>query len=483
MKGKSSRFIIICLALLVLAISLGFVREKLKIIPFSGTNSRNKPFSYVSGEKPNVILITIDTLRADHVQCYGYSKNTSPNIDQLAEEGSLFLNTICQATTTPVSHASILTGLYPYHHGLRYLHGGNNYKLKDTITTLAEMLKEDGYKTAAFISAFPLISERYNLSQGFEYYDEDFIIDEYTMNCPLCRQKGLINTGKSQRRSDETNRKVFEWLENHYGERFFIWVHYFDPHDPIVIPPEEFLQKFPPIQNKRSNTIEMYDVEIAYTDYQFGELWKKIKELGIDEKSLFILTSDHGEGLNDHGYWSHAEKLYQEQVHVPMIIRYSKLFRGKKISAITRTVDIVPTIMDVLYLPLSESRFDGISMLPHITGNQPVADLMAYNETHYPKFLDNASPLFSVIDQKWKFVYYPEKEEMNQLFDLKNDPVENKNVVVKHPKLVQKFKNYLKRENVFNRDDSVPKPKSMEEDVLEKLRSLGYLNGPDGVDQ
>jgi len=124
-------------------------------------------------EKPNIVLITVDTLRTDHLQCYGYSKNISPNIDRLAEKGILFLNTMSQSASTPVSHASILTGLYPYHHGLRFLHGGQQHNLKDPVTTLAERLKGDGYRTAAFISAFPLNSRRYNLNQGYETYDED----------------------------------------------------------------------------------------------------------------------------------------------------------------------------------------------------------------------------------------------------------------------------------------------------------------------
>lgn len=478
-QGKSYKFIIF-LVLLVVVVFLVFCKKNHKLIPSFSMNSTNKSSSYFSGKKPNIVLITIDTLRADHLQCYGYAKDISPNIDHLAEKGILFSNTISQASTTPVSHASILTGLYPYHHGLRYLHGGNHYELENNVITLAEILQDRGYRTAAFISAFPLISERYNLSQGFEYYDEDFTIYDNTVNCPLCKLKGLVNTGKSQRRSDETNKKVFEWLEDHGGERFFIWIHYFDPHDSLLIPPEEFLRKFPSLKDNHENTVEMYDIDIAYSDYQFGELWNKVKKSGIDENTIFILTSDHGQGLNDHDYWSHAKKLYQEQIHIPLIIKYSKLPQGRKISGITRTVDIVPTIMDILCLSISEYQFDGISLLPYIMEGKALPDLSAYSETHYPRILNGDSPLFSVIDNKWKFIYHSEKEEVSQLFDLKIDPKESKNVIEKHLELKQRFKNYLQKENVFIDENSMPKQQSIEKDVLEKLKSLGYLDGGNG---
>lgn len=483
MKKLKTYYAILVLILAVLILSLLLSGKNLKLTPSYKLPGQNGPSFFLGDEKPNIVLVTIDTLRADHLRCYGYPKNISPNIDQLANQGVLFFNTISQASITPVSHASILTGLYPYHHGLRYLHGGNHFKLQDTVTTLAEMLQEEEYKTAAFISAFPLISTRYNLSQGFAYYDEDFSIDKNTTDCPLCLLKGLFNTGKSQRRADQTNSKVFQWLEKNYKERFFIWVHYFDPHDPILVPPQEFTQLFPRIEPQEKNSIALYDMEIAYTDYQFGELWQKIQALGLDDNTLFILTSDHGQGLHDHSYWSHGEKLYQEQIHVPLIMRYAKLGQGKKISALTRTVDIVPTVIEMVNIPLNKHPVDGTSLLPYILGDQSLPELIAYSETHYPKILDNDSPLFSVIDQPWKFIYSSEKEDMSQLFNLNNDPMESSNVAQTHPALIQKFKNYLQKQNVFVQETLIPKTGSIEADVLEKLKSLGYLAEPEGPEQ
>jgi arylsulfatase A-like enzyme len=481
MKKVSLNLLIFCLMFFLLAVFLGLWWKYFKPASSSRTDKAESS-SYFSAEKPNIVLITVDTLRTDHLQCYGYSKNISPNIDRLAEKGILFLNTMSQSASTPVSHASILTGLYPYHHGLRFLHGGQQHNLKDPVTTLAERLKGDGYRTAAFISAFPLNSRRYNLNQGYETYDEDFTIHKNTVDSPLGRLRGIFNTSKSQRRSDATNKKVFQWLDKHYREKFFIWVHYFDPHDSVLIPPEKFLQKYPEARNKDAKSIEMYDVNIAYTDYQFGELWKKIKKLGLDNSTFFILTSDHGQGLNDHNYWAHAKRLYQEQIHVPLIIKYSKLPQDKKISAVTRTVDIVPTILDALNLPSSGNQFDGTSLLPCIIENQPLDDLISYSETHYPKILEDASPLFSLIEKNWKFIFHSEAEEMSELFDLKNDPGETNNLAKKHPELIQKFKDYLQRENIFSLEAKILKPQSIEEDALEKLRSLGYLNS-EGTDK
>ncbi len=265
---------------------------------------------------PSVLLITLDTTRADHLGCYGYSKPTSRNIDRLAAQGTLFTRAIAQASVTPVSHASIFTGLNPYTHGLRVMHGLSETRLRDSCVTLAEVLRSAGYQTAAIVSAFPA-SERFGLHQGFDHFDADFLkVDPNRLVSP----DGTVNTGHAQRRADETTKRALAWLKK-AQDPYFLWLHYFDPHDPMVRPPDEVMARHGPIMPPEANALRaLYDIEIEYMDEQIGRVFTALKQAGTFEETVIVVVADHGEGLGDHNWWTHGI-LYQEQVHVPLIIR------------------------------------------------------------------------------------------------------------------------------------------------------------------
>jgi len=224
-----------------------------------------------NGQKLNVLLITLDTLRADHLGFYGYAKNTSPTLDALATTSIVFDQAIAQSAITPVSHASIMTGLYPYNHGLRSLHGGVSYQLPDGRLTLAELMKANGYATGGFVSAFP-VTKHYGLHQGFEAWDEEF---QKKDEIKILTEQGIVNTGTAQRRCDATTEKAISWLRHHAEMPFFAWIHYFDAHDPILLPPEEYIKRFYPKSREKPEILRsVYDAEIAFMDDQIDLILK-----------------------------------------------------------------------------------------------------------------------------------------------------------------------------------------------------------------
>ena len=280
----------------------------------------------------NVLLITLDTMRADHLGCYGYEKPTSPRLDALAQESVVFDLAIAQAAVTPVSHASILTGREPYNHGLRVMHGLVANRLEEDQTTLAEVWRQTGAPTVAFVSAFP-VSTAFGLEQGFEVFDEDF---PNVDGEGLVSARGTVNTGQSQRRADATTEAATNWLRAQAdeftgnGDPFLMWVHYFDPHDPQMLPPKEYMQKglnevFRPPADTRADLLRsVYDTEVSYMDAHVGRLLDTFEELGLRENTIVVVVADHGEGLGDHGWWTHGV-LYQEQIRVPLMIPCFKI--------------------------------------------------------------------------------------------------------------------------------------------------------------
>ena len=253
----------------------------------------------------NVLIITSDTTRADHLHCYGNRKIGTPVIDSLARNGILCSHAISPSSSTLPAHSSLMTGLYPVHHGVR---ANGTFQLDDNITTLAERLKSSGYRTGAAISAFVLDS-RFGLAQGFDQYFDDLT-------------KGIKYSAHMfrERAAELTNEPVFSWLRETRDEPFFLWVHYFDPHA-VYLPPEPYRSQY---------SDNLYDGEIAYTDAQIGALLDELKRLGVYEKTLIIFTSDHGEGLGEHGELTHSLLIYDSTLHVPMIFSApARLPKGK----------------------------------------------------------------------------------------------------------------------------------------------------------
>ncbi len=272
----------------------------------------------------NVLLITLDTTRADHLGCYGYRPAKTPNIDGLAREGFRFNRVYCPAPLTLPSHVSIMSGLYPVTHGVR----NNGHDLPSGIRTLAGILKAKGYATAAFVSSFS-VDSRFGIDRGFDVYDDTF------------RADSPFKTQNAERRAEETFAKFSRWLENNGKNRFFGWVHYFDPHLPYD----------PPSPYKEAFEKDPYDGEIAYMDHYVGAILDRLREMGILERTLVVVAGDHGEGLGDKVELGHGIFLYEETLRVPLILHNPSVFRrAQVIESEVRLIDVAPTILEILGL-------------------------------------------------------------------------------------------------------------------------------------
>jgi len=387
----------------------------------------------------NVLLITIDTLRADHLGCYGYKGIKTPNIDALARQGVLFQQAYTPVPVTFPSHVSILTGTYPPFHGVR---NNGNFILSNKAVTLAEILADHGYRTAAFIGAYVLDSY-YGLDQGFQRYNDDF-------------SEGADNSNQlfQERNAEQVTQAALKWLGKHGKSRFFIWLHYFDPHAPYA-PPSPFLEEY------RQNP---YDGEIAYTDHWLGVLFRKLEEWQIDGNTLIILCADHGESLGEHGEGTHGIFIYDSTLRVPLIMKGKALLSPETVSSpktvtsletaaslkkitspktgtslktatspetvpetvskLVRTLDIVPTVLEVLGINY-QGPMEGKSLLNLINGQPDDEERVLYCESYLPYYNHGWSPLVGLRTSDWKYIRAPKSE----LYDLTKDPIEEKNQI------------------------------------------------------
>lgn len=400
----------------------------------------------------NIILITIDTVRADHIGCYGYKKKLTPNIDYLFTKGILFENTITTAPITLPAHASILTGKYPYKIKVR---NNGHYLLPNNSTTISTELKKIGYKTAAFVSAAVLLSA-FNLNQGFDLYND-------TLN------KRKLATGNfSERDAESVTNSALEWMRKENNSKYFIWIHYFDPHA-AYNPPEPYKTKY------KDN---LYDGEIAYMDSQIGRLINFIEEQAkSNKKFLIILIADHGEGLWEHGEPEHGIFLYQETLKVPFIISsFPDINKGIRIKHIVRIIDVFPTILDYLNIKIPKD-IDGISLIPLIEGKKQkkLPKLYAFSETLIPEEYFGWNRLYSIQNEKWKIIYAPKME----LYDLSNDTNEKNNIFKENQSneingLYDTLKRFISEQNKDNENINNTIPT----ETIEKLKSLGYVGFP-----
>ncbi len=431
----------------------------------------------------NVLLITLDTTRADHLGCYGYSKPVSPNLDKLAAESVMFDMAIAQAAVTPVSHASILTGLEPYHHGLRVLHGNVANRLDNQIKTLAEVWKDAGGQTSAFVSAFP-VTEAFGLNQGFDHFDAQF---QQADGKGLISKKGTVNTGRSQRRADDTTTAAIKWLNKNAApdKPLLMWVHYFDPHDPLILPPKAILNRFQSVSEEKDDVLRaIYDCEVFFMDSQIGRLFRAFKERGIWKNTLIAVVADHGEGLGDHDWWTHGI-LYQEQIRVPQIIRVPGTKKKVKVSSTVRTIDLMPTILDVAGVdPSAWPQMDGQSLKEAMTTTgQTRKSLTAYadsvNILTYGRF-DNAAKsdrkldkLYCLLEGRYKLIYHQLEPANTEFYDLLTDPTELKNLAADSMPEMHSLIGRIKRLNAIS--PIMPGMSASDMDRLKKLKDLGYI--------
>ncbi len=428
-----------------------------------------------TNEKMNVLLITLDTLRADHLGCYGYEKNTSPTLDDLAASSIVFDRAIAQSAVTPVSHASIMTGLNPYNHNLRSLHGGVNYQLAECHLTLAEIMGANGYETGGYVSAFP-VTEHYGLHQGFETWGEAF---QKKGDVKILSKKGIVNTGTAQRACDVTTERALAWLRQNAAKPFFAWIHYFDVHDPIILPPDEYLRRFYPETREKPDILRaVYDAEIAFMDDQIDLILKELEALDIRDNTILAFISDHGEGLGDHDWWGHSI-LYQEQIRLAFILSIPGREEGLRVSSLVRSIDLVPTLVELLDLDIpTDIDFDGKSLLEVIDGS-PNQQRIAYSESindltaYYDSQLQDES-LYAISDGRWKLILHRKraKDAGMELYDLQADPQELNDLSQENPEVSARLRSELiEMEAVVQ---NPPRP-SMDETTRERLKSLGYI--------
>lgn len=414
--------------------------------------------SIAEAEKPprlNILLVTFDTTRADHIACYGYKQVKTPNIDRLAKRGCLFEKAFTSVPITFPSHSSMLTGLYPPSHGIR---NNATYALPDSVVTLPEMLKDRGYATAAFVSAY-VLDRRFGLDQGFDTYDDDL----ETNVEPKLKQK--------ERRAETVTRAAMEWLDRVGEKGFFLWVHYFDPHDAWA-PPSPYDDTY------KKNP---YDGEIAYADYWLGKLFDRMDSLGLTENTLILFAGDHGEGLGDHHEKTHGIFIYDSTIWVPMIISCPRMLpAGKRIPRLVRLIDITPTILEIIGYKIPE-HMQGVSLSPMMLGKGSARELDLYCESFYPKSTHNWSPLKGLRTETWKYIEAPTEE----LYRLDKDTEEKANLFKKEREqakvMTLRFAEVVKE---MEPEGEAPSQQvAMDKETMEKMRSLGYVWTPTSGEQ
>jgi choline-sulfatase len=384
----------------------------------------------------NVILITMDTTRADRLGCYGCEVAATPALDSVSARSTVFENAHAAAPITLPSHMTIMTGRKPVGHSIRY----NGWERSDTtLTTLAERLADEGYTTAAFVSAY-VLKRHYYVSRGFQSYDDDFRVE---------------------RSDEETAARAISFLEKKPAGPLFLWVHFFDPHDPYE-PPEPYAS---------ATRGGAYDAEISAMDHAIGRLLSALERLGYAENAHIILVADHGEGLGERaGYMNHGMVLYEEATRVPLLWHTPGQKTGRHDKSLVGCVGIFPTVLDVLGIK-RPAESEGISLASRLTGKRSSPRAGLYTETASPYVYFKWSPLFGWQTDRYKYI----AASVPELYDLEKDPGELRNLTAERPALAEslcaELRSYLDRWGAEARsaDDAD------DEGERAALESLGYI--------
>jgi arylsulfatase A-like enzyme len=462
----------------------------------------HKEVKRVKEHLPPIILITIDTLRADHLSCYGSNKVETPTIDSLAKDGILFNTTISQCPWTIPSIASILSSLYPsLHKGGEVVGEGESKsfrKIAESITLLPEVLKKEGYFTQAILSN-PQLSKEQGFAKGFDGF-QNFDAGYYEI--PGLFYLRLIKTVRSSvsdrwyTAGDIITNEAMDWLNKNHKSSFFLWIHYTDPHIPYH-PPTKYLKNltykgkfkdknvldFGKIRSGSYNITaddrvyieSLYNGEIKFTDDQLSKVIYKLKELDIFDKSLIILTSDHGEEFWEHLGFEHGHTVYNELLHIPLIIHFGNLLQAenKAIKNRVRLIDIFPTILDFLKIEY-QGFIQGRSLMPIIMGEEE--ERIAFSE-----YLYRGKERKSIINGDFKCIYFPDIDR-EELYNLKRDPAELTNLITLNKRKSALLKNQLISIMKNNRKIAKMLAKDQQKNTIEmnellkkQLKALGYI--------
>jgi arylsulfatase A-like enzyme/thioredoxin-like negative regulator of GroEL len=404
---------------------------------------------------PNIVIITMDTTRADALGIYGQARPTSPQIDRIGRDGVVFDSAVTASPETFPSHATIFTGNYPFEHRVRSNVG---YQLDDQNVTLAERLRAHGYRTGAEVAS-SVLQKSTRIDQGFDHFRG---VESGGVELKKRGVKGdagheeasLVRTG-----SDITKRGI-EFLRTHRSDRFFLWLHYFEPHSPYLAP-LEYQAKIPD---------SPYHAEVASLDEEIGKIVRELERLELVGETLVVLTSDHGEGLYEHNEPTHSFLVYDTTIRIPLIFwGWKNLPHGKRIGSLVRTVDILPTILDLLDLQ-SPGDIHGISLKPLILGETSDLALTAYGEATSFVRTFGVSPIRFLREGSWKYIHKANPE----LYDLATDPNELNNVASENSEIVERLREILVAA-VAGASPFAAETIEVDEVEAMQLQALGYV--------
>lgn len=410
-------------------------------------DSSKKQSSVATGERTSLVLVTLDTLRADRLGSYGYALAETPVLDRLAAEGLRFDQAMAAAPLTLPSHATLLSGRLPQHHGLR-LNGAGS--LPPELPTLASVLGAAGYRTGAFVGAF-VLDRRFGLARGFEVYDDEVPRDP-------TRPEGH----EAERPGHEVVDAAVAWLAQADPRPFLLWVHLFDAHAPYE-PPEPFRSR---------HAGQPYDGEVAELDYQVGRLLAALEQTGRGARTIVAVVADHGESLGDHGELTHGLLLYEPTVRVPLLVRGPGLPAGRAVAAPVSTADLAPTLAGLAGVPFPALGLDGRDLSATLTagGEPPAGDL--YAETQYPS-LFGWGPLSAVRRGRFKYI----DSSRPELYDLEADPHETHDLRMTERRTAVELAARLTELVRFSRTVA---PGAADAETKARLASLGYVGGGAG---
>ena len=389
-----------------------------------------------------IILISIDTLRADHLPAYGYTKVRTPNIDALAAAGTVFERAYAHAPQTLPAHASILSGQLPFEHGVRDNVG---FTVKAGQWFVQRALQERGWPTAGFVSAY-VLRAAVGLNQGFDLYDSE-----------LPPASGERSIGQVQRDGEHTLAAAENWLNTRGPQkRFFLFFHIYEPHKPYT-PPPRFAAYAP------------YDGEIAFSDEIVGRLLDRLRALGLYDRATIVLLSDHGEGLGDHGEQEHGLFLYNATIHVPLVVKLPGQDRARRVATPVQQIDLVPTILDLAGAP-KRTALHGRSLRPLLEGTGTLADTGIYSEALYSRYHFGWSEIYGLTDARYRLVRAPRDE----LYDLERDPQEAASIAGERPQVRQAMRTALE---TLIANTPIGAPAAVTDEDRQRLAALGYVGG------
>jgi len=387
-----------------------------------------------------IIVISVDTLRADHLPSYGYARVKTPAIDALAADGVVFERAYSHAPQTLPAHASLLSGRLPFETGVRDNVG---FTIKDSERLLPQMLRDRGFTTGGVVSAYVLRKET-GIARGFDFFD-----GEMPPSSPE------LSIGQVQRDGAESVAIAERWLQSIGTARAFLFLHLYEPHKPYA-PPARFAQYAP------------YDGEIAYTDELVGRIVRYLKSHQLYDRSTIVLLSDHGEGLGDHGEQEHGLFVYDEAIHVPLVIKQEgNAGAGRRVADLVQHVDLVPTILDLVKAP-GLGGFRGRSLKPLLDGTGPLAATPVYSEALYARYHFGWSELTALTDDRYRYIKAPREE----LYDLRQDRGERTNIAAERPQPRQAMRGALEK---VAAGAKIQAPGEVSVEARERLQALGYV--------